>query len=314
MRSPIAFVSCYDEAEENAWITALADAMPEETIVSIRAMDEATRSRVSMAIVANPNPADVTLLHNVQWIHSVWAGVERLVAELGEGAPPIVRLIDPQMSRTMAEAVLAWCYYLQRDMPLYRQQQEKKIWRPLAYRPPSSLTVGLLGLGVLGQASAQKLLAADFNVVGWSRSAKDDLDIETFTGENGLNAMLAKSDLIVALLPLTKQTHYLLNKERFAVMKKGAGLINFARGAIIEPQALLDALQQDIIAHAVLDVFINEPISQDCPYWHHPKITVLPHISAPTPLSSAAAIIARNVAHWRQSGAIPATVDMSRGY
>jgi len=314
MHPPIAFVSRYEREEENAWIEALTDAMPREKIISFHALDQASYAAVEIAIVANPNPADVSAMHNVKWIHSVWAGVERLVSDLGTQAPPIVRLIDPEMSRTMAEAVLAWCYYLQRDMPLYRQQQVKKIWQPLPYRPPSSLTVGLVGLGVLGQAAAQRLNAADFKVIGWSRTVKYLPDIETFTGEDGLDEMLGNSDIVVALIPLTKATHHLINDQRFAAMKKGAGLINFARGGIIETQALLDALEQDIVSHAVLDVFINEPISQDCPYWHHPKVTVLPHISAPTPLASAASIVAHNVAHWRSSGAMPAIIDRIHGY
>jgi len=171
-----------------------------------------------------------------------------------------------------------------------------------------------MGLGELGQAAAQKLLQAGFKVAGWSRTPKEITGVENFTGADGLDTLLGKSDIVVLLLPLTKDTHHLLNQQRFAAMKKTACLINFARGPIIETQALLDALKQGIISHAVLDVFINEPISQDCPYWHHPKVTVLPHISAPTPLISAAAIVARNVATWRQSGHIPATIDPARGY
>jgi len=314
MRPPIAFVSRYGDGEEKEWLAALSAAMPEEVISSVRAMDEATCGRVEMAIVANPDPADVARLGNVKWIHSVWAGVERLVAELGDKAPPIVRLVDPEMSRSMAEAVLAWCYYLQRDMPLYAQQQRQKIWRPQPYRPPASVTVGIVGLGVLGQAAAQKLRQAGFRVAGWARTAKQVEGVENFTGETGLNTLLGKSDIVVLLLPLTKDTQYLMNEARFAQMKKGAGLINFARGGIIETQALLDALEKDMISHAVLDVFIREPISADCPYWHHPKVTVLPHISAPTPLSSAAAIVAKNIASWRQNGQIPTAIDRTLGY
>jgi len=314
MRAPIAFVSRYEKQEEQQWLAALSAAMPDEVVQSVQALDTAARERVEVAVVANPDPADVATLTNVQWIHSVWAGVERLVGELGDKAPPIVRLVDPEMSRSMAEAVLAWCYYLQRDMPLYARQQSRKIWQPHPYRPPASLTVGIVGLGVLGQAAAHKLMQAGFNVAGWARSLKHIDGVESFSGEAGLNSLLGKSDIVVLLLPLTKETHNLMNRSRFAMMKQGAALINFARGAIIETQALLDALEQDRLAHAVLDVFIQEPISPDCPYWHHPKVTVLPHISAPTPLASAAGIVARNIAAWRTSGQIPAAIDKALGY
>jgi len=314
MHPPIAFVSRYDEGEEKTWLQALKTAMPTEEIVSIHALDISARSQVEVAIVANPDPCDVASLHNLQWIHSVWAGVERLIEELGEKAPPIVRLVNPDMSRSMAEAVLAWCYYLQRDMPLYLHQQRKKIWQPQPYRPPASQTIGLVGLGVLGQAAARKLQEAGFHVLGWSRTVKQLAGIEHFIGEEGLNALLGQSDIVVLLLPLTKDTRGLMNSARFAQMKKGAGFINFARGAIVETQALLEALEQDIISHAVLDVFIKEPISADCPYWHHPKVTVLPHISAPTPRTSSADIVAHNVALWRQTGQIPAPIDRTLGY
>jgi len=314
MYPPIAFVSRYDEAYEKEWLAALATAMPQELLVSIRDLDARARSAVELAIVANPDPADVATCQNLRWIHSVWAGVERLVAELGSNAPPIVRLIDPEMSRIMAESVLAWCYYLHRDMPLYARQQEKKIWQPQPYRLPSDMTIGFVGLGVLAQAAAQKLQQAGFKLAGWSRTPKQLAAIETFTGSDGLELMLGKSDIVVLLLPLTKDTHNLFNGARFAAMKKGAGFINFARGAIVETEALLDALEKDIISHAVLDVFIQEPISQHCPYWHHPKVTVLPHISAVTPLDSSAAIVAHNVAKWRRNGQIPATVDLALGY
>jgi len=314
MHSPIAFVSRHNEAEEKEWLDTLQKAMPEEVIISVRTMDKALCAAVELAIVANPDPADMACLTSLKWIHSVWAGVERLVEELGQNMPPLVRLVDPEMSRSMAESVLAWCYYLQRDMPLYARQQREKIWQPHPYRPPSTLTVGLVGLGVLGQAACQKLQQGEFNIVGWSRTPKQLPNIETFTGTDGLDLMLSRSDIVVLLLPLTRDTHYLLNEARFSAMKRGAGLINFARGAIIDTQALLDALEKDIITHAVLDVFIHEPISQRCPYWHHPKVTVLPHISAPTPLASSASIVARNVAEWRLNGRIPATIDPILGY
>ncbi len=135
-------------------------------------MSAAEREAARIAIVANPDPAEVALLPNLAWIHSLWAGVERLVRDLGANGVPIVRLVDPELARTMAEAVLAWTYYLQRDMPAYRRQQEAGTWRPLAYRPPGATMVGILGLGTLGGAAAERLVGAGFKVAAWSRSPK----------------------------------------------------------------------------------------------------------------------------------------------
>ena len=251
----IALVTRLDQVEEDTWLSALAAAMPNESLVSCRALDASRRPDVEIAVVANPNPSDVAGLPNLALVQSLWAGVERLVSELGPSAPPIVRMVDPEMARTMSEAVLAWTLYLQRDMPAYARQQREKLWRQLPYRKPSDMTVGLLGLGALGAASAQRLAAAGFRVVGWSRSPKEWPDVETYSGEEGLAAVLRMSDVVVCLIPLTSETRGLLNTRRLAMAKPGAALINFARGPIVVVPDLLAALDSGQLSHAVLDVF-----------------------------------------------------------
>ncbi|TGD96966.1 2-hydroxyacid dehydrogenase [Methylobacterium nonmethylotrophicum] len=315
MREPIAFLGTLDAQEEADFLAALAQALPEETIRPFRTLGEAERQATRIAIVANPDPAEVALLPNLAWIQSLWAGVERLVRDLGTGAVPIVRLVDPELARTMAEAVLAWTYYLQRDMPAYRRQQEAGIWRQLAYRPPAEIRVGLLGLGVLGSAAAERLVQAGFPVAAWSRSVKAlPPGVTGFTGPEGLPALLATSDIVVCLLPLTAATRGLLDAARLAALKPGAGLINFGRGPIVATDALLAALDAGHLSHAVLDVFDAEPLPPDSPLWRHPGVTVLPHISGPTTPASAAAVVAGNVRAYRETGRIPAAVDVARGY
>jgi glyoxylate/hydroxypyruvate reductase len=311
---PIAFVSRSDAASEASWIQALSEALPQETIISFSAMSDDEKQRAEIAIVANPDPEHIAALPNLKWVHSLWAGVERLVAELGPKAPPLVRLVDPELSRVMAEAVLAWSYYLQRDMPTYQRQQQQRIWQELEYRHPSELTVGLIGLGELGAASARKLKDAGFNVIGWSRSVKSLAGIETVAGEEGLNTVLQRSDIVVCLVPLTEQTRGLLNTSRFEIMKKGASLINFARGPIVVIDDLLNALDNGQLSHAVLDVFEVEPLPDTSTFWDHEKVTVLPHISGPTSRGSSARIVAGNIRNWRQNGTLPSTVDVQRGY
>lgn len=311
---PIAFVSRSDAASEAVWIGALSAALPQETITSFSAMSDDEKQSAEIAIVANPDPEHIAALPNIKWVHSLWAGVERLVAELGPKAPPLVRLVDPELSRVMSEAVLAWGYYLQRDMPAYRTQQQHRVWQELEYRQPSEMTVGLIGLGELGAASARKLKDAGFNVIGWSRSMKSLTGIETVAGDEGLNTMLQHSDIVVCLVPLTEQTRGLLNASRFGTMKKGASLINFARGPIIVTDDLLDALDSGQLSHAVLDVFEVEPLPENSAFWGHEKVTVLPHISGPTSRESSARIVAGNIRNWRQNGTLPPTVDIQRGY
>ena len=176
------------------------------------------------------------------------------------------------------------------------------------------MTIGLLGLGALGVAAAERLLHAGFNVTGWSRSSKAIEGVETLTGDDGLQGLLEKSDILVCLVPLTDATRGLVNASRLAAMKNGAAIINFARGAVIVADHLIAALDSGKLSHAVLDVFEQEPLPAASPFWQHPKVTVLPHISAPTSRESSARIVAGNVRTWRETGTLPETVDMARGY
>lgn len=320
MRPPIAFLGSLDAEEEGRYRAALAAALPEESVRPFRALNAPERAAVEIAIVANPDPAEVAQLSGLVWIQSLWAGVERLVRDLGPGAAPIVRLVDPELARTMAEAVLAWTYYLQRDMPAYRRQQDAGVWRPRPYRPPGDMMVGLLGYGALGRAAADRLTQAGFRVAAWTRSApsggheKTGAAIATCSGPEGLTRCLGRSDIVVCLLPLTAETRGLLDAARFAELKPGAALINVARGAIVDTDALLSALDAGHLDHAVLDVFETEPLPADAPLWRHPGITILPHITGPTNPVTAAAVVAGNVRAYRTTGRIPATVDVTRGY
>jgi glyoxylate/hydroxypyruvate reductase A len=310
----IALVTRIDDRMEEEWLQRLRAHLPDERIVSYRDMSGEDRTRADVAIVADPDPAHVRELTGLRWIHSLWAGVERLVAELGPAAPPIVRLVDPELARVMGESVLAWTYYLQREMPRYRRQQAQGLWQQLPYRRPAQVNVGLLGLGELGASAAARLTAAGFTVMGWSRSPKALPDVECLHGADGLVALLGRADIVVCLLPLTAHTAGLLGEERLGAMKKGAALINFARGPIVPAAPLMEALSAGHLSHAVLDVFDREPLPPDSELWSHPDVTLLPHISAPTDRDSAAVIVAENVRRFRRTGQVPPTVDLQRGY
>ncbi|WP_136659040.1 glyoxylate/hydroxypyruvate reductase A [Nitratireductor sp. XY-223] len=314
MNTTIPFVARTDEDDRDTWLEALGTAMPSYRIKPFEELSEDDRAAARVAIVADPDPADLALLPNLEWVHSLWAGVERIVAELPVDGPKIVRLEDPQMAKTMAEAVLAWTLYLHRDMPLYRRQQEAREWKMHELPLPSQRNVGILGLGNLGRVAAGRLLEQEFNVCGWSRSGTRMEGVETFGGSEGLDRLLAKADIIVVLMPLTGETRGLLDASRLSGMKPGASLINFARGPIVDTRALLEQLDRGHLNHAVLDVFDREPLPHDSPLWSHPAVTVLPHISGPTNRTTASAIVARNIAAYFANGTIPDGVDRLRGY
>ncbi|WP_320825474.1 glyoxylate/hydroxypyruvate reductase A [Reinekea sp.] len=314
MNPVIALLGDFAETERSQWLHHLRAAMPDEQILPFAELNPRQKELVEFAIVANPDPAQIAELPNLIWAHSLWAGVEKIIANFGQGSLQIVRLIDPNLANLMAEACLAWTLYLHRDMPTYRQQQQTQTWQQQPYIAAQDRTIGLLGLGKLGTAVAQRLLANGFKVAGWSRTPKLLAGCDCYNGDAGLDQLLAGSDIVIGLLPATPDTAGLLNRPRLATLKPGASLINFGRGSLIEQDALLDALNSAQIEHAVLDVFDQEPLPKDHAYWHHAQVTLLPHISAPTQPDSASHIVARHLADYRQTGRIPATVDLVRGY
>ena len=226
----------------------------------------------------------------------------------------IVRMEDPQMARTMAEAVLAWSFYLHRDMPRYRRQQENRFWREHELPLPSERTIGILGLGHLGRMAARTLQRQGFDACGWNRSGTTLDGVTTFSGEEGLSDLLALAHIVVVLMPLTPETRDLINGEVFSAMRHGTSLINFARGPIVDDDALLAALDSGHLDHAVLDVFGTEPLSHSSRYWSHPSVTVLPHISAPTNRTISSRIVAENLRRYVATGDIPPAVDRHQGY
>lgn len=312
--APIVFMSQLAQQQQQLWIDALSAVLPNEQILLPQHIEPHQRTRVELAIVANP---DVKLLNqypNIIWLHSLWAGVETLLNQLNHSDVKIVRLVDPNLALTMAEAVLAWTMYLHRDIPTYHSQQLAQQWIQHRVCLAKDLNVSVLGAGALSITAMEKLQLVGYKVRCWSRSAKQLDGIESYIGEAGLQSMLAKTDILVNLLPLTNATHHMLNETVLARLPQGAKLINFSRGAIIDTPALLKLLDNNHLSHAVLDVFEQEPLPIDSPLWRHRKITVLPHISAPTSIASAAKIVADNIKQYRLDGTITHAVDKQLGY
>ncbi len=310
----IPLVSTLTEAEQQTWLACLSEQMPEVSFGLFSELNQVQKSSCEFAIVANPDPNELADLPNLKWVQSLWAGVERMVAGLTEADFKIVRLVDPYLADTMSEAVLAWTLFLHRDMPYYAQQQAQATWQPKPMVRAIDRRVGVLGLGELGKASALRLLQNGFSVSGWSRQPKQMSGVTCLHGEQGLQQLLETSDILICLLPLTAATQSLLNEQTLSLLPVGASLINFARGAILDDSALKSKLDQGHLSHAVLDVFQEEPLVSDNDYWGRHNVTVLPHISAPTHMLSACQVVAKNFKYYRETGQIPAAVDMARGY
>ncbi len=314
MKSIVPFISNLSKSEVDQWVKVLKKKLKGTEVVKFSSLKKSDYKKVDVAIVANRNPKEIKKLTNLKWIQSIWVGIENLVESFKGESMKIVRLIDPEMNRTMSEAVLSWVLYLHRDMYFYRVQQNKSVWKALNYVKPSKKVVSFIGLGQLGSASANKLLENGFKVCGWSRSKKNIKNIKSFTGYLGLKKMLGQTDILVCLIPLTQNTKYILNNKTLSHLKKGACVINFARGAIINTKDLLKYLNSGRIHHVVLDVFEKEPLPKKSILWKHKKVTILPHISANTDLETASDIVAKNIKIYQLKKKIPKSIDLVRGY
>jgi len=257
---------------------------------------------------------DTQQLPKLKWVQSMWAGVDNMLKDAALNQFKLVRLIDPKLAEAMAEAALTWTLYLHRRIPEYAHLQRSRRWQPLEYTQANERRVSILGLGELGKLCATRLANNGFTVSGWSRSAKSLPDINCHSGADGLAQMLKATDILILLLPLTADTRALINQQALALMPRTSSLINFSRGAVVETDDLLRALDQGQLDHAVLDVFDIEPLPETSPLWHHDRVTVLPHVSALTDSASAAQIAARHISTYRATSALPATVDVLRGY
>lgn len=310
----IPLIATIDADEHKLWLESLNSLLPAQQIVSSEAITDEQANGIEFAIVANPTPAELRRFPNLKWVQSLWAGVEKMVSMPELAEIPIVRMEDPELARIMAEAVLTWTLYLHRQIPTYQRQQDQHLWKQHIYIPPSDKRVGVLGTGKLGMAAIDSLLANGFQVSAWSRGPKQIDGVDHFAGTEGLDSMLADCDILVALLPLTDETNQLMDEQRLSLLKPGASIINFARAPIFDYSALLTKLDEGRLAHAVLDVFAQEPLPENSPFWDHPGISVLPHISGPTDIGSASEIVRLNVSAYLQDGTIPTTVDYRRGY
>ncbi|MEO2278963.1 2-hydroxyacid dehydrogenase [Pseudoalteromonas pernae] len=235
-------------------------------------------------------------LPNVQAVSSFGAGVDGLNLNAIPAHLPVARIVDNGLATDMAEYVLGHVLFHKLNMPRYVSQQQHQQWRPKRVKPYNQ--VGMLGFGQLGQAIAKRLVANDFAVCAWSNSAKNNTDgIVHYYGEDALEAMLKQCDYLVNVLPLTEQTHKIIDKELLKHLPNHCVLINVGRGQHVDEDALVEALNSGELAGASLDVFIEEPLRQSHPFWSTQNVIVTPHCSA---LSQIDAVVAQVVENYQR--------------
>lgn len=227
---------------------------------------------------------------------------------------PLVRMQDCGMAAQMVEYALYVALRRFRRFSDYADAQAEQAWAPRGLRMREDFSIGVLGLGVLGAAVAQALADFGFAVAGWSRTSKSIDGMECMHGSTGLDTVLARSELLLVMLPLTGDTEGLVDAERLALLPEGAALANFSRGELVDDTALLAALDSGHLSEAYLDVFQREPLPADHRYWTHPKVRVTPHVAALTPLSLACEQVAQKIRHLESGELVGGVVDPIRGY
>ncbi len=273
-------------------------------------------AEIAYALAWKPPAGELAKLPNLKAILSMGAGADHLFVDPTLPEVPITRVVDPYLTSGMTEYVLLHVLRYHRNQPALQTQQRQHVWddRVGELRQADERPVGVMGLGELGRDAVAKLVALGFQVAGWSRTAKEIPGVDCFHGPDGLAAFLARSEILVCLLPLTAETTDILNRDTLAQLPQGAYLINAARGAHVVEADLLDALASGQLAHATLDVFREEPLPADHPFWDHSQITVTPHNASITDPRSVVRQVAENIRRFDAGEPPLHLVDRAAGY
>lgn len=299
------------------WRARFEALLPEMPIVTLG--EPFDRRAVHYVACWKHPPGSLTGLPNLAAIFSLGAGVDFLFADEKLPEAPIARVVDPDLTTRMSEYVVLHCLMYLRQQHRYMRQQPARSWDDDRHQPAArSLRVGIMGLGELGLDAARKLQVIGFDVAGWSRSPKTVEGLTTFSGEDGMHSFLARTDILVSLLPLTPQTRGLIGAELLAGLARdgrlGPFLINAGRGGLQVEADILAALDAGTLKGATLDVFETEPLPTESPLWTHPLVTVTPHNAAMSEPEAVASLIATQIRRMEAGEPLQHVVDPARGY
>jgi glyoxylate/hydroxypyruvate reductase A len=297
------------------WTTPLAEIAPDLRVL-VQGCDPFDLVSIDYALSFRPQPGFLKTLPNLKAVFSLGAGVDGFLADPDyPQRVPLVRFVDRTLSREMAQYVVMHTLIHHRQQRFFERAQREAKWRQtIPPRRTEDTRIGILGLGEIGMLAGERLRDLDFQVAGWSQSKKIVKGIESFAGAGEQNAFLARSDILVCLLPLTPQTRGILDKKLFAALPVGAFVINVARGGHLVEADLIAALDSGHLAGATLDVFETEPLPENNPLWNHPKVTVTPHVGAISDPRVAAQYVHDRIVRHEHGEKLDNVVDFTRGY
>lgn len=279
-------------------------------------LDAYDPARIDYVMGFTPPPGKLKTLPNLKAAFSLGAGVDGFLSDPEYPRHvPLVRFVDPSLSNEMAGYVLLHVLMHHRRQRFFDAAQHSGQWRqePLERRTEAT-RVGLLGMGEIGRVSAARLIDLGFAVAGWSRRRHDLEGLTSFAGDSELPEFLARTDILVCLLSLTRQTRGLLDAKAFAALPHGAFVINAARGAHLNEADLIAALDRGHLSGATLDVFQEEPLPSASPLWTHPKVTVTPHIAAVSQPAVVMAYLRDGIAAFERGEKPANLVDCDNAY
>lgn len=295
------------------WLDALKDAAPDIDVITYDKIQD--KNSVLFALAWNYPKGIFKEYPNLKCISSMGAGVDHIMSDpdIPEQVK-IVRIVDPLLSQDLAEFALALIMNQMRKLTDYRLLQNQKTWKKRKYKRISDVRVGIMGTGAIGDHVAKFLLSTGFSVTGWGNNPGNQKEYKRFHGTDQLEEFLRTPDILICLLPLTPETRGILNKDNLAKLPQGTFLINLGRGPHVVDQDLIKMIDNGHLAGASLDVFDNEPLSDDHPFWLHPAIHITPHVASITTPESVAPQIVENYRRAIRDEELMNQVDRKKGY
>jgi glyoxylate/hydroxypyruvate reductase A len=304
--SPERWKRRFDEAcaDRGVWLVADGGGNPAE---------------VHYAAVWKPAPGELAAFPNLRVIFNLGAGVDALMADPTLPKVPLVRVVVGDLTGRMTEYVVLHVLMHHRQELYLRDSQRHKRWAPKYQWPAGAVTVGIMGLGALGSDAAEVLVRLGFRVAGWSNSPKQLAGVDCLHGNAQLDAFLRRTDILVCLLPLTSDTRGILNRDLFSKLNRSSPmgapvLINAGRGGLQNEADILACLGDGTLGAVSLDVFAQEPLPPDSPFWSHPKVVLTPHNAADTDPDEISRYVASQIERFEAGQPLENVVDPARGY
>lgn len=295
------------------WKEALQKVAPEIKVYSY--LEEHPADEIEVALVWKHPEGTLSKYPNLKYIASSGAGVDFIFADASTPKSiPITRVVDTMLANDMSEYIIAVIFSYLKNLNTYKVAQTKDIWKPKPYYRISDFKVGILGLGALGAVLAKDLVRFGFKTQAWSGSEKSFEGVRTFAGQDQLSNFLSTTEILVCLLPLTKETAGILDKVLFQQLPQGAHVINAARGGHVVDKDLMEMIDNGHLSGASLDVYHQEPLAKEHPFWAHEKINMTPHYASVSDTNSVVPQIIENYRRMRNSKSLLHLVSPVKGY